>query len=250
MRRKSLFAFSLVNTVYDNLADEIEKFVLENAPSEDEETEGFINFYKHVESERGVKYIYFEFYQSYLEEKTDPRGARRYRVPVKLAHPIAITQEPFMLMIFSRNPAIRDKILEKLPIKPEHRSGIAFSQDFIEFINTPTPEEWAKEVFKDVIEPRGRKGRKEKTHIITEEYSGPDEREITLERKGYVFREFAKVMIGLEDASIYLTVYPSGKITVWVPGPIELRMSVPLIAQAIKELKNAESRYFNLKTPT
>lgn len=153
-----------------------------------------------------------------------------------------------MLMIFTRKPTQRDKILSLIPIDPEYREGFTISSDFIEFVNVPKPEKWADEIFGDSIEPRGRKGRSTKTHTIIERYSGPEERETDLESedKRYVFRDFAEVNVSLEELSMKLTLYPTGKITVSTLGQ-DRKLLAPYVAEALRIIKDAESRYLALK---
>ena len=249
MRRKSLYAFSLLKGLrYEELSGIIKQFIKDNQPELDKEkTEGFIKFEEYSgDSNNTPKYIYFEFYHSDIKEKPDPAGIGTYQYPIKESIPIAITSDPFMLLIFTSYSTLRDHILSKLPISPEYREGFGFSSDFIEFINVPRPEEWMEIVFEDEIEPRGRKGRQGKTHEITERYAGPEERDTELEKRGYVFREFAEALVALEQVSVLLRIYPNGKITVTPPGSI-LALTIPYIAQALKILKDAEKRYYELK---
>ncbi|GEM_PF-4371799 len=255
MRQKSLYAFYLKGVQYEELAKTLEKIIKNKKPDPNKEkTEGFINFQVGpIISDNDLsnvsEYIYFEFYRSDFKEKTDPLGVA-YKDPIKELVPIAITKEPFMLMVFTPNFQLRDHILSELQpsIEPKYRNGLGFSPDFIEFINVPNPEEWMEIVFSDEIEPRGRKGKKGTTHEIIERYSGPEERDKDLERKekGYVFREFAEVVVALENTSVKLKIYQDGKITAMIEG-IKLFHAVPYIAQALKVLKDAEKRYYDLK---
>lgn len=244
--RRSLYAFWISQEAeYNTLSKELEELVKENKPDLDkEETEGFIKF------EKFDGHIYFEFYFSFKREKADPAGIGTYFVPVKVAIPIALIKDPFMLVVFTRNSAQRDKILSSIPLKPEHREGFTVSSDFIEFLNVPKPEDWAEEVLGDTIEPRGRKGHASasKTHTVTERYPGPEERDIDLEKEGknYVFRDFAEVNVSSEETSIKLTLYPTGKVTVHTLGQEE-KVLAPYIAKALKAIKDAESRYLKLK---
>jgi len=242
--KASLYAFWISDNLdYTTLSEKLEEVVNKTKPDfNKKETEGFINF------EKFDDYLYFEFYFSFVQEKADPAGIGVYYVPIKGAIPISLIRDPFMLIIFTRNKIQRDKILSYLPIGPEYREGYAVSSDFIEFLNVPRPEKWAGYVFGDCIEPRGRKGHSSKTHTVTERYSGPDEREVELEKEGknYVFRDFAEVNISLEETSIKLTLYPTGKVTVSTLGQ-ERKLLAPYIAKALKFIKDAESRYLSRK---
>lgn len=239
---KSLYAFSIKGLEYKELAGSLEEFVNNNPPTEDEETEGFIKFDSKNES---PEYVYFEYYYSRISEKPDPRGTGTYKLPIKRVVPIAINKDPFYMLIFTGVPKVRDKILEKIPIEPINRQSILFSPDFIEFINVPEPDEWREQVFKDKIEPIGRKGKAGDTHEYMERYlSGPNGRDKDLDKKA-VFREFSEVLIAEEEVSIPLIVYPGGKIKLKLykfTHPI-----VPFVAKALKTLNEAENRYNMLK---
>ncbi len=242
--RASLFAFWVSHKHdYDELTNAIEELVDEIKPNfTQDETEGFINF------EQLDRYVYLEFYFSFLQEKADPAGIGTYFVPTKGVIPIALIKDPYMLILFTRSAFQRDKILELLPIKPEYREGFSISSDFIEFLNVPKPEKWMEKVLGDSIEPRGRRGRSSKTHTITEKYSSPEEREVDLEKEGknYVFRDFAEVNVSLEEVSITCILYPTGKITINTLGQ-ERKLLAPYIAKVLKVIKDAESRYLELK---
>lgn len=78
--RASLYAFWISNKLkYEKLSEELEKFVEKNKPNlKKDETEGFINFEK-FDDDR--KYVYFELYYSFVQEKADPAGIGTYLVP-------------------------------------------------------------------------------------------------------------------------------------------------------------------------
>jgi len=236
---RSLYAFFIKGANYEKLVDSLEKFVKNNPPTEEEETEGFIKFTKSDE------YIYFEYYYSRVSERPDPRGLGTYKVPIKRVVPIAITKDPFLMLTFTGLPKIRDKVLEKIPVDPIHRESVLFSPDFIEFVNVPEPKEWREQVFEDKIEPIGRKGKAGDTHEYTERYlSGPNGRDRDLDKKA-VFREFSEVLIAGGEVSIPLIIYPGGKTKLKLykfAHPI-----VPFVAEALKILKEAENRYNMLK---
>ena len=181
MRQKSLYAFYLKGIPYNDVYERLEQLTKKRQPDRDKEkTEGFINFGIRSVSIRTEdtnpsktlkveEYIYLEFYRSDIKIKRNPLGGT-YTIPVKDSIPIAITSDsPMLLMIFTPNFNLRDYILSELKsaISPGYRDELKFSQDFIEFLNVPEPEEWIEQVFEDEIEPRGRKGRKgnDKTHI-------------------------------------------------------------------------------------
>ncbi len=245
--KASFYAFSILDGLeYEALSKQLEEFVKENAPTNEEETEGFINFEK---LDKDGEYTYFEYYFSFVTEKPDPRGIGTYKVPIRDVRQIVLTKDPFMLIVFTPRSKQRDRILSFLPIDPEHREGFGISSDFIEFINVPKPEDWADEVFEDVIEPRGRKGHGEKGHTIIERYPDPDDREKDLEKSGkkYVFRDFAEVVVSLEEVSLKLALYPNGKVTTYTLGH-DRKLLAPYLAEALKILKEAERRYNNLKS--
>ncbi len=238
---KSLYAFSIKGQNYEDLAKSLEKFVENSLPTEDDETEGFINFTKSEKEE----YVYFEYYYSHISERPDPAGRGTYKVLIKRAVPIAITKDPLLMLIFTGIPKVRDRILEKIPIDTVHRESILFSPDFIEFINVPEPKKWRKIIFKDKIEPIGRKGRAGDTHEYIERYlSGPDKRDKDLDKKA-VFREFSEVVIAKGEVLIPLIIYPGGKTK--LKQYKFTHHIVPFVAESLKILKEAETTYNTLK---
>lgn len=84
------------------------------------------------------------------------------------------------------------------------------------------------------------------SHIIIEKFADPDERDRDLEKKGYVFRDYAEVVVSIEGGTVDVRIYHDGKVTAKVPGA-DLSEAIPLIKQALKVLKEAENRYYQLK---
>ena len=244
--KTSFWSFELVGLEYTKLAKQMEKFVKEHPPGDEDTTEGFLNFQVFSEDK---EYLYFEYFRAFIKEKADPRGLGTYEVPIRELRPIAISKDPFILLLFTPYKKQRDIILTYIPIDPKNRRTFGISADFIEFINVPKPDNLAKKVFEDSIEPRGRKGRKGETHshIIHETYPSPKDREKDLEKneKNWVFRDFAEVAVSIEEAVINFRVYPNGKFTINTLGQ-EVKLLAPYIAEALQELKEAEKRYFNL----
>lgn len=244
--KASFYAFSIEKHDNVGLHNLLRSFVNDNKPEENKDiTHGFLNF----ETQNNNNYIYFEYFEASIKEKNDPRGIGVYPIPIRVCRQIIINKtniNSFILLIFTPSAKERDKILSLLPIALHNRSIFSISADFIEFINKPK-DEWYDQIFNDLIEPRGRKGQSNRHSTIIERYAGPDDRERALEGTHWVFRDFAEVLIAVTDIGINLRVYPDGKFTL-NNTPYDKKSLAPYITDALQILKNAESKYNDLRS--
>jgi len=220
-------------------------FVKENPPGNGMEAEGFMNFEE--EYEEGA-FFNFDYFRSYVEEKVDPRGIGTYKVPIMYTIMISVLKDPYMLLIFGRDIKMVSRILERLePIEHKDRQYITFNPDFIEYLNTAMSNDpWYQKIFNGDLESRGRRGFAGKAHELTERYPDLNRRFNDLSKR-VVFREHAEVAVALKEVVVSLRVYASGKVTVTLPGNIDVKRAIPLIGKAVDRLVKAQKTYETLR---
>ena len=241
--RRSLYSFYLIDYEFNDLKRELEEFIAENSPNPDEEnTEGFIDW------EATPEYALFKYYRKTTKSKFDPAAKKEIPMPIITTISIAINRDPYMLLIFTRERRYRDRILSLLPIQKEQRIGIEFSGDFIELLNTIDENHpWYKDIMGEDIESRGRRGYEAMAHDhkVSEIYGDYSERFSLLNGK-VTFREYARLVVSLEEITIGMIIYPGGRITVELPKRTDLKTGIHYIGKAINKLYHRFEAYLDL----